>query len=156
MRKLAGLGVLLVGCSGNAADASPEWTRVEAHCGYSFLAPPGVVVRAGQPFDSCLDDWTTQSCEYSGDYGLFSSELEELKGSAQYTALQESIDGRAALVVTAAAKESLRAAVFFREVDPAVEGIRLTISANCQDIAGQQDALKLFRSIAFTAVSVEQ
>jgi hypothetical protein len=79
-----------------------------------------------------------------------------LKGSAQYTALQESIDGRAALVVTAAAKESLRAAVFFREVDPAVEGIRLTISANCQDIAGQQDALKLFRSIAFTAVSVEQ
>lgn len=156
MRKLAGLGLLLVGCSGTAADASPEWIRVESHCGYSFLAPPGVRVRAGQPFDSCTDDWTIRSCEYFGDYGKFSNDLEELKGSAQSTALQESIDGRAALVVTAPAKDSLVAAVYFREVDPDVEGLLLTISAHCQDSAGQQDALKLFRSIAFADVVVEQ
>jgi len=96
-----------------------------------------------------VNGWATGNCVYLGDYGGFSSDLREYKEAMQYEETQESIDGRAAKVVTAVSDEFLIAAVHFPRVEREAEGIRLTVSANCQDGLGQQDALRIFRTITF-------
>ncbi|HWO13478.1 MAG TPA: hypothetical protein VNN80_28450 [Polyangiaceae bacterium] len=155
MRTLAALGALLVACASDASapgDGAPSvpagWVRVQAVCGYGFHAPPDVMMRALVGIDSCIDGWSASSCAYTGDYGGYSSDLTEYEGSPQYQETRESIDGRDAKLVTLA-DEGLVAAVHFASVDPAVPGLRLTVGADCQDAAGQQDALTVFRSIRF-------
>jgi hypothetical protein len=126
---------------------------VEASCGYGFWGPPDLTAQAAQGTDSCVSAWATVSCEYGGDYGGYSSDLTEYLGSPEYAAWQESIDGRAAKVVTATMGASLVAAVHFPVVDPELKGVRLTLWALCEDATGQQDALSALRSITFTAFS---
>jgi hypothetical protein len=127
-------------------DVPADWVRVEAHCGYSFLAPPGVSVREAAGTDSCVDVWTASGCMQSGDYGGFSSNLSEYVGQPEYAATRENIHGRDATLVTATMPEQGRvAAAHFPEVG--VEGVTLTVWANCEDVAGQQAALTSFRTI---------
>lgn len=126
-----------------------DWVPVTVPCGYAFRAPPELMMQALQGTDSCVNGWATGNCVYLGDYGGFSSDLREYEEAMQYQETQESIDGRAAKVVTAVSDEFLIAAVYFPRVQRETEGIRLTVSANCQDGPGQQDALRIFRTITF-------
>ena len=132
-----------------AASVPTDWVPFQASCGYAFRAPPELMMQALQGTDSCVDGWATGNCVYHGDYGGFSSDLREYQEALQYEETQESIDGHAAKVVTAVSDEFLIAAVSFPRVDQENERIRLTIAANCQDGPGQQDALRIFRTITF-------
>lgn len=158
MRTIAGVALLIVACSsesrgttdtnsGTATD--PDWVRIEASCGYSFEAPPGLTAQPIKGTDSCLDAWTTGSCAYRGDYGAFSSDLAEYQGLPEYKQAQRSIDGRSAKLVTALSEASSVAAVHFREVEPDTGGPSLTVWAECADEAGQQDAVAAFGTIKF-------
>jgi hypothetical protein len=169
MRIFAVLGVLILGCNGSARDAVPDanpapsapedeqeatsfptdWVRVESSCGYGFRAPPDLMQRTVGNIDSCVDGWATRSCVYTGDYGGFSSDLEEYEHFPQYEESRELIDGQAAKVVTAMADEFLLAAANIPHVDGVLQGVGLTVWAECQDTAGRQDALSAFRTITF-------
>jgi hypothetical protein len=127
-------------------DVPADWGRVEAHCGYSFLAPPGVSVRSAEGTDSCIDVWTASGCMQRGDYGGFNSNLSEYVGKPEYVLSRESIHGREAKLVTAKTAEQGRIAVaHFPELD--ANGVTLTVWASCEDAAGQQAALTSFRTI---------
>ena len=158
MRQFAALVLVLVACGGESAAGEEAaegssvpagWVEVQADCGYSFRAPPEMMAVERQGTDSCIDGWSTPRCMYSGDYGAFSSNLSEYIGEPQYEVARETIDGRSAKLVTAMAFGSFVAAVNIAEVDPATPGLGLTVSASCDDVDGQQDALRVFRTIHF-------
>jgi hypothetical protein len=107
------------------------------------------MAQPAQGTDSCLNAWTTGSCTYHGDFGAFSSDLSEYDGSPEYQQAQVSIDGRSAKLVTALSGALSVAAVHFGQVDPEVDGLRLTIWTECEDKAGQQDAMAAFGTIKF-------
>jgi len=156
MRRLALLGLALAACGGasapgedaaNGVSVPEDWVHVQSSCGYRFQAPPEMTALERQGTDSCVDGWSTASCMYSGDYGAFSSNLSEFIDQPQYQALRETIDGRSARLVTALAYGFYVAAVNIAEIDPATPGLGVTVSANCGDVDGQQDALRVFRTL---------
>jgi hypothetical protein len=136
-----------------AGDATPtdvpaDFRRVEAHCGYSFMAPPGVSVRPADGTDSCIDVWTASGCMQRGDYGAFNGDLNEYAGELDYAPTLENVHGRVAKLVTMTmAKQGLIAAAHFAELD--VKGVTLTVWAECEDAPGQTSALASFRTIIF-------
>lgn len=133
----------------SAGEETPaDWRRVKAHCGYSFLAPQGVSVRAAEGIDSCIDVWTASGCMQRGDYGAFNGNLSEYVGEPEYASTGENIHGRDAKLVTVTTAEQGRiAAAHFPELD--VNGVTLRVWAGCEDAPGQQAALTLFRTIIF-------
>jgi hypothetical protein len=158
MRWPSVLGLALVACGGESdpgdvdtpgASVPTDWVYVQANCGYGFQAPAELTAIDRQGEDSCLDSWSTPGCAYAGDHGSYSSNLSELVGQPQLVVREESIDGRAAKLVTALQDGSFVAAVNFPQVSPDEPGVRLTVSATCDDSAGQQDALRAFRTITF-------
>lgn len=158
MRTLLGLAVVLVACgasdddSGEANDAvsvGADWVRVEASCGFSFHAPPGVMEKDVQGIDSCVNEWSTSSCVYRGDYGAFSSDLTEYQGLSEYREAAKTIDGRSAKLVTARSASAFIAAAQFPEVGGGSPGTRLTVWAECEDKAGQLDAMAAWESLTF-------
>ncbi len=158
MRTLLGLCLVLIACGGSdddTGDASgavtvgADWVRVQSSCGYSFDAPPDVTEETGQGIDSCVNRWTAGTCVYWGDYGAFSSDLSEYQTLPGYRESQRSIDGRSAKVITAGSESRFIAAAQFPEVGGDSPGIRLTVSAECKDEAGQQEALAAWGSIRF-------
>jgi hypothetical protein len=131
-----------------AVDVPADWSRVEAHCGFSFLAPPGVSVQAAVGTDSCIDVWVTSGCMHQGDYGAFSSNLSEYAAEPDYASTRENIQGRAAKLVTVTtAEQGWVAAAHFPELE--LNGVALTVWASCEDAEGQQAALTSFRTIQF-------
>lgn len=159
MRRLAAFGLMLMACGGESAageDAADDgavpasWVHVQAQCGYSFRAPPELEAVESQGIDSCIDGWSSPRCTYTGDYGGFSSDLSEYASQPQYEMAPATIDGRSAKLVTARAfGGSFLAAVNIAEIDPATPYVGLTVSAACGDVNGQQDALRVFRTIEF-------
>jgi hypothetical protein len=131
-----------------------DWIRIDASCGpYTFRAPPDTVAQSAAGIDSCVERWTTSSCEYSSDYGGFSSDLREYREAEQYEGyeeLQEVIDGQEVRLVTVRGEELFVAGVHFPRIAGEMAGIRLTVEARCQDSAGQLDALSVFRTISFS------
>jgi hypothetical protein len=141
-------GTDAVGDETPTAGTPVDWVRVEAHCGYSFLAPPGVNVRRAMGTDSCVDGWTTRGCMQRGDYGGYSSDLSEYVGEPEYASTRENIQGREATLVTVTMAGLGRiAAAHFPEVG--VDGVTLTVWASCEDTESQQTALTSFRTITF-------
>lgn len=157
MRSLAVFAATLLACAGSSGDEGQtllvftDWIRIEATCGnYSFRGPPETTAQEAEGVDSCREKWSTQSCEYAADYGSFSSDLSEFRETMSYEELQEVISGRDAKLVTAVLTDTeprYLAAVTIPDVDPTVQGIRLTLDARCRSSAGQQDALSSFRTL---------
>jgi hypothetical protein len=126
-----------------------DWVRVEAHCGYSLMAPPDVMAYAAAGTDSCIDEWVASGCMHVADYGWYSSDLSEYAGQEQYEETRTTIDGRSARLLTVTTPEQdLVAAVHFPGVDSS-GFIKLTVWAGCDDAAAQQNALLSFQTITF-------
>lgn len=150
------LAAMLLACSGSAGGDSDQllvftdWIPIEASCGdYSFRGPPDMRAQPAQGIDSCVERWTTSSCDYASDYGGFSSDLSEYREAMDYQEREETISGRAAKLVTATFDSEPRylAAITIPDVDRARMGLRLTLGASCRSSAGQEDALSVFRSL---------
>jgi hypothetical protein len=155
MRTVLGLALFAVACGG--ADASEgdandavvvgaDWVRVESSCGYGFDAPPDVTELAVQGIDSCVDAWTTGSCEYHGDYGGFSNDLSGYSDLPEFRLTEKSVGGRAARVMTARSGDAFVAAVYIPGLD-ADERIALTLWGECADKSGQTEALAAFGTV---------
>lgn len=140
----------LAACGGESAAvedvAAAEWVLMRSDCGYAFEAPPDMTPRRNKDFDSCIDAWSTPTCRYSGDYGCCSDDLTDYRARPEYEASEEVIDGRTAKLVTARSEGFFVAAVTFADLIPK-SSTRLTVSARCEDVAGRQDAVRVFRSI---------
>jgi hypothetical protein len=112
------------------------------------MAPPGVSVRPEDGTDSCIDVWTAGGCMQRGDYGAFNGDLSEYAGELDYAPTLENVHGRAAKLVTMTMpKQGLIAAAHFAELD--VNGVTLTVWAECEDAPGQRSALASFKTIMF-------
>ena len=156
MRLLAIVSVVLLACAEDeqtppetSSPSEPSgWVRVESACGYGFHAPADLMKRTVAGIDSCVDQWASASCVYSGDYGAFSSPLTEFEDSPGYAQTQESIDGREAKLVTAVSDDRFVAGVNFPQVHQGSD-IRLTLVGMCEDEAGQDDAVRVLKSITF-------
>ncbi len=162
MRMLALLVVLLAGCSdgGSSPNGSEpasipaDWVQVTATCGYSFMAPPGLVAEEVQGIDSCVDRWSADSCSLVGDFGAYSSPAIEMPGTLEFWEARDTIDGRMVQLSTSrmqfvSAASQFQSSVHFSVVDSDRPGVQLKVSAYCPSESARDETLLLFRSIRF-------
>ncbi len=162
MRMFALLVVLLAGCSDGGSPPSgsepasipADWVQVTATCGYSFMAPPDLVVGDVGGIDSCVDRWSTDSCSLVGDFGAYSSPAIEMPATLDFWEAWETIDGRMAQLSRSrmqlvSAASQFQSSVHFAVVDPDVPYAMLKVSAYCPREAARDETLLLFRSIRF-------
>lgn len=155
MRTFALLAALLAGCAESEAASIPaDWVPVTASCGYTFMAPPGIVAEEIQGIDSCVDQWSTHSCALAGDLGVYSSPDIETPGLLDFQEWSETIDGRMAQLSTArnqlgSAASQFQSSVHFAVVDSNRPGVELKVSAYCPGEVLRDETLLLFRSIRF-------
>jgi len=163
MRMFALLVVLLGGCSDGGglpngsqpASIPAEWAQVTATCGYSFMAPPDLILGDVGGIDSCVDRWSTDSCSLVGDFGAYSSPAIETPGLLDFREWSETIDGRIAQLSTArnelvSAASQLESSVHFAVVDPDLPYAMLKVSAYCPTESARDQTLLVFRSIRFS------
>jgi hypothetical protein len=64
------------GASDLGEVSTDDWMDVPTDCGYSFEAPPSLVMYPVQGTDSCVVKYDSALCTYLGDYGAYSNRLE--------------------------------------------------------------------------------
>jgi hypothetical protein len=155
MRAFTLLLLLLAACSETQTASIPaDWVPVTASCGYTFMAPPDIVAEEIEGIDSCVDQWSTDSCALAGDLGIYSSPAIETPGLVDFSEWSEAVDGRMAQFSTArnqlvSAASQFQSSVYFSVVDSNRPDVRLNVSAYCSREAARDETLRLFRSIRF-------
>jgi hypothetical protein len=140
------------------APAEPErvptgWRQVDVKA-FSFYAPPGIheVALDGIAIDSYVMEFRAPSIALHFDYGRYSNSL-QCSGDQTCRSHAESVGGRQARFASwsqdqaSDKKSSSQVGVYFP--DTGKEGMRLMMSAACDDYVSCRDAEEIFRTIRF-------
>lgn len=150
-------GVLVASCL--AVVRSPKqdipkgWVKIDL-ASFSFYAPPDIRNQKVRGIDSAVWQFRNRNMTLNLDYGMYSDNLESYKDESEYHAEWVRIDGKSAKVVTlrnstdASNKNRKYAAgVYFPEVSGPTT--KLTVWAECVDVATRDSAKNIFFSIRF-------
>jgi hypothetical protein len=133
-------------------EPGPRWTSADAGP-FSLRLPPGYSKAEVQGIDSFVGEYRAPGRTLHFDYGAYSSTLQEWRSAgAGFRSCRMEIDGRLAKIVTAQSeKDGYLAGVTWRELENGDEGgaLHLTMIATSADVAGQREALAVFRSVRF-------
>jgi hypothetical protein len=110
-----------------------------------------------QGIDSYVGEYRNSECILHFDYGRYSENFSRAQKQPDYQQEAITIDGRAAVLLTATDLEqrdglAFLAAVAFKDVGTGRSSpgpTRLTMWADCATGEGQQTAVQIFQSIAF-------
>ena len=128
------------------------WTSADAGP-FSLRLPRGYRKVQVQGIDSFVGEYRAPGRALHFDYGPYSSTLQEWRSAgAGFRSCRMEIGGHLAKIVTARSeKEGYLAGVTWRELEKGGEAgaLHLTMMATSADVAGQREALAVFRSVRF-------
>lgn len=138
-------------CAPNDSEPVCDGETVHSTCGFEFCAPDGILERSGGG-DSCLNLYEANGCSYLGDYGRYSSPLDEGTAESNYKEEFATIDGLNAVLVsygpTTTQSRPYFAGVHFAAAPKGADQ-RFTFVAQCNTTEGQGASLELFHTLRF-------
>lgn len=124
-----------------------DWVEYDSGCEFTFVAPPGLTSVAVQPIDSCVAQYTSDTCRLFIDYGWYS-------GMFDHPGMPVTIDGYAGEVTTFVA-DSVEAGPYVAGLfipsigESELSPTRLSFAIQCTSAEVRDAMLRVFESIDF-------